>query len=105
MKDPILHYLIVFDRKAMVAEVTPFGQDMSAALASYAEKERQLMDDLSVEVVLVGSDSMESVRTTHPNYFPDRRPAEGWLERLGLSHDAILGRSYLSNTPMAADQA
>lgn len=69
---PIMHYLIVFDHKTMKAEVLEFDLNVEAALASYAEKEREFIDDRTMEVVLVGSDSLDSVKATHSNYFPSK---------------------------------
>ena len=65
MSDPILHYLIVFDRRTLGREILEFGEDIQAALAAYAQKEDEYEDDSSIEVVLVGSDSIESVKGTH----------------------------------------
>lgn len=93
MSDPVLHYLIVFNRKVMVSDVIEFGENIDAALAKYAEKEREFLNEPSVEVVLVGSASLDDVRETHPNYFPDEQTANGWLMGLGLDHDAIFGKS------------
>ena len=89
MRDPILHYLFVFDHKTMDREIVEFGQDIEAALASYAQKEEEVKDDRSIEVVLVGSDSVESVRMTHSKYFPDKRITNGWLTNHGLSDEVI----------------
>ncbi len=83
MSDPILHYLIVFNHKTSEPEILEFGQDIDAALVSYAAKEKEFFDDRFVEIVLVGSDSLESVRATHSNYFPNERVASGWLVGLG----------------------
>lgn len=88
----------------MDAEVTSFGEDIDAALAAYAEKERSFLHDPSMEIVLVGSDSMDSVRATHSNYFPNGQSTKGWLVDLGLSFDKIFGRSGHIGAQMAIEQ-
>lgn len=87
MNDPILHYLIIFDHANDHREVIEFGEDIEAALDSYTAKEDEFADHQSVEVVLLGSDSLESVRATHSNYFPERMPTANWLVKLGLSRE------------------
>ena len=84
-----MHYLIVFDHKTMTAEVLQFDHNVDAALASYAEKEREFFDDRTMEVVLVGSDSLDSVRATHSNYFPSNYlPDESvWLPDVLVLND------------------
>lgn len=69
-KSSIQHFLIVFDHKAgrLIDEIE-FGTDRERAVAAYAAKEREYRDRDMVEIVLVGSDSIETVRLTHANYF------------------------------------
>ena len=38
-------------------------------VAAYAEQEAQYADQKLIEIVLVGSDSIETVKLTHANYF------------------------------------
>ncbi|EQD32094.1 hypothetical protein B1A_19616, partial [mine drainage metagenome] len=52
-----------------LVEVVEFGDDSEAAVLAYAAKERELQGDTALEVVLIGSDSLETVRRTHANYF------------------------------------
>ena len=66
----IKHFLLVFDRrKDRLVETYEFGTDSDAALAAYAAKERELLDQRWMEVVLIGSDSIETIKVTHANYF------------------------------------
>lgn len=66
----IQHFLLAFDhKKDRLVEQVEFGSDASAATAAYSELERKYKDDVSVDVVLVGSDSLETVRVTHSTYF------------------------------------
>jgi len=63
------HFLIVFDREAQhILEADRFD-DGEAAAEKYADMERQYGDQPNIEIVLVGSDSIETVQRTHGNYF------------------------------------
>jgi hypothetical protein len=65
------YFLIVYDRKeGRLVEDPPreFDQE-DAATEAYADLERSYLDDRNVEVVLVGADSLDTVRQTHSNYF------------------------------------
>ena len=69
----IQHFLLVFDHNiGRLLEVREFGSDSDAAVAAYAEKERaigELGHASAIEIVLIGSDSLDTVRLTHANYF------------------------------------
>ncbi len=66
----IQHFLLVFDHeKGRLVETRRFGTDSRAAVAAYAAKEREFQDRPSIEIVLIGSDSLETVKLTHANYF------------------------------------
>lgn len=66
----IQHFLLVFDhRKDELIDEIPFGEDAQAATAKYGELEKQYRDESTIDIVLVGSDSIESVKVTHANYF------------------------------------
>jgi hypothetical protein len=75
------HFLIVFDhREERLLSCREFS-DADEAIAEYSrtEREREGRDD--VEVVLIGSDSIETVKRTHANYF-DARVASEYLRGL-----------------------
>jgi hypothetical protein len=67
---PLHHFLIVFDhdRGELLGAIQTFDDALTATEA-YTATERRHSDDDRVEVVLLGSDSIETVRRTHPNYF------------------------------------
>lgn len=68
--DRIKHFLIVFDHHAgRMVQLEEFGENSEAAVAAYAAKEQELRDQDDIEIVLIGSDSLETVRLTHANYF------------------------------------
>lgn len=68
--DRTRHFLIVFDGATgtMKEEVRSFD-DVPEALEAYAEAERAHEDERSIQVVLIASDSLETVQNTHPNFW------------------------------------
>jgi hypothetical protein len=67
---PIQHFLLVFDHDAgRLIETIPFGVDSERAVADYSAKEKEFEGRARIEVVLFGSDSLETVKLTHANYF------------------------------------
>ncbi|MCS7007279.1 MAG: hypothetical protein RMM28_10420 [Thermoleophilia bacterium] len=68
---PIRYFLIVYDRRrgALLEDPPREFTDEDAAMAAYGNTERAHQDDRNVEVVLVGADSLDTVRRTHSNYF------------------------------------
>ncbi|MGH7777368.1 MAG: hypothetical protein ACREPI_09345 [Candidatus Dormibacterales bacterium] len=71
MTAPIQHFLIVFDHAAgkLAEDVVEFGVDSERAVAAYAAKEKELEGREAMEIVLIGSDSLDTVKLTHANYF------------------------------------
>ena len=70
MSQKIEHFLLVFDHDAgRLIDLDEFGTDGEAAVRAYAEKEREYRRQKMVEIVLIGSDSLETVKLTHANYF------------------------------------
>lgn len=72
----IRHFLLVFDHDAgRLVELLEFDHDAKGALAAYAAKELEIQRDGAlqkrgrIEIVLIGSDSIETLRQTHANYF------------------------------------
>ena len=71
MSEAIQHFLLVFDhRKGKLIKELHFGNDTVEAMKVYAAMEREHMGrGDTIEIVLIGSDSIETVRRTHANYF------------------------------------
>ena len=70
MNEPIQHFLLIFDHEqGHLIGTEEFGTDGDAVLSAYAAKEREYRDRDRIEIVLVGSDSLETVRFTPANYF------------------------------------
>ena len=65
----IRHFLVVYDIRAANADVVPFETDYEAALEAYNQAEEAHRDDPNTEVVLLGSDSAETLERTHSSYF------------------------------------
>jgi hypothetical protein len=80
----IQHFLLVFDHeKGRLIDTQEFGTDSETAVAAYAAKERELQDQRLIEIVLVGSDSLETVKLTHANYFDGSVAVSKYLAGLG----------------------
>lgn len=66
----IQHFLLVFDHEqGQLIEERHFLEDGGAALAAYAQKEKDHAGERNIEIVLIGSDSIETVKLTHANYY------------------------------------
>lgn len=66
----IKHFLLVFDhRKDELVDMQEFGTNGNGAVTAYSEMEARHATDPAIDIVLVGSDSLETVKVTHQNYF------------------------------------
>lgn len=66
----IQHFILVFDHnQGRLVTQLHFGHDSDRALSHYAELEQQYRGEKNMDIVLIGSDSIETVRLTHANYF------------------------------------
>jgi hypothetical protein len=67
---PLEHFLIIYDVKAQTLRETVFlGSDGEAAAQAYSEHEQKYRDEEGIEIVLIGADSIDTVRRTHSQYF------------------------------------
>lgn len=75
MGDKLHHYLLVFDHRdgRLVGKPAEFG-NVDEAVRAYAAAECEYDSDDRVEVVLIGSDSLDTVAKTHPNFFGASSP-------------------------------
>jgi hypothetical protein len=65
----LIHFLLVYDlRERRLVDVRQFT-DAKAATDAYGRAELEHLDDRDTEIVLVGSDSLETVKLTHGHYF------------------------------------
>lgn len=82
--DSIHQYLLVYDRELdRLVEQRDFIDDADSAVAEYRETERLYRDNPRMDVVLVGSDSIATVKRTHSTYF--RSMTRGDLDDLVAS--------------------
>lgn len=66
-----IDFLITFDHDARKRISLEEFRDAAEALKAYSEREEQYRDNPRVEVVLLGADSIDAIKVTHPNYFDD----------------------------------
>jgi len=65
----LCHFLLVYDlERQELVEQREFSDGEQATLA-YTELEREHGGDRNKEIVLVGADSIETIRSTHAHYF------------------------------------
>jgi hypothetical protein len=70
MADAIKHFLLVFDHKrGELIKEREFGSDSKSALKFYQELELEHRHDDHIDIVLIGSDSLNTVKLTHANYY------------------------------------
>lgn len=69
MGSELVHYLLVFDHEQghLIHECE--YHDGAEAVAAYSDMESRYERRKRIEVVLIGSDSIETIRRTHANYF------------------------------------
>lgn len=66
----INNFLLVFDHSKNELKVCEeFGTDTERATLAYADMERRYRETHFMDIVLVGSDSIETVKVTHSTYF------------------------------------
>lgn len=80
------HFLIVFNRKTGERDITEYEDSREAIVQRLAEE--QSNDNPDVEIVVIGSPSLEDLKVTHSRYFrteelPDL--AEYWTKREKIS--------------------
>ncbi len=94
----IHHYLLIRDRRAgkMIREPQDFGTDDVSALRAYEVAEDRYRDRPEIDVLLVGSDSLETVRRTHASYFAERSDVTALLDRLRRSLTGAQGAAKLA---------
>jgi hypothetical protein len=84
--EDIKHFLVVYDIHAGNADVTEFV-DYEEALRRYDELEKQFIDSDEFDIVLLGADSLDTIKRTHSSYF---ETTEHGFER--FFRDALLKR-------------
>ncbi|MGH2902266.1 MAG: hypothetical protein ACRDK7_01530 [Solirubrobacteraceae bacterium] len=75
--DDIHHFLVIYDVRARHASVEEFS-DYDAALLAYENIEKEHLGRDDLDVVLLGADSLETIKKTHSSYF---ETTEGGFEK------------------------
>ena len=66
MSQKVQHFLLVFDHEqGRLIDLKEFGCDGDLAVSEYSAKEQELKD----RELIIGSDSLATVKLTHANYF------------------------------------
>jgi hypothetical protein len=63
------HFLLVYDLNAGKLVEQAEYSDGQVAAEEYAKRERENRGNRDLEIVLVGADSLETLKTTHGHYF------------------------------------
>lgn len=82
-KTPDKYFILVYDLRDREVEIEPFNAEFDRAADTYAMLEERHRDDDTTEVVLVGADSIETIKRAHSHYFA-HDPADlfkGFLDR------------------------
>ena len=66
--DDIRHFLVIYDVRAAKATVEEFD-DYDAALSAYEKIEKEHFDRDDLDIVLLGADSLETIKRTRSSYF------------------------------------
>ena len=69
--DATIYFLLTYDRSKLRLVDMERLHDGDRAVDLYGERERQYADQPHMEVVLLGADSEDAIRVTHPTYFTD----------------------------------
>lgn len=68
-RSEIRQFLLIMDVREGLTEVRDLGTDYAAAVAAYEAAEAEHRGDSNYDIVLVGSDSLKTVKLTHGSYF------------------------------------
>lgn len=75
----IKHFLVVYDLAEGKAKVRSFGVDYERALSAYAKAEEDFANRATYDIVLLGADSIETIKRTHSSYFHTEETFESLL--------------------------
>jgi hypothetical protein len=73
--EDIQHFLVTYYTRESRVDVQEFGNDHDAALEAYMELEYKYRDREDLDIVLLGADSLETVKRTHSSYFGEGKSA------------------------------
>ncbi|HVE68707.1 MAG TPA: hypothetical protein VNB64_09030 [Solirubrobacteraceae bacterium] len=69
---PERYFILIYDVPSRALEIHEFEQDYAGAADAYTGFEREHRNAGGMEVLLVGADSIETIKTTHSHYFAER---------------------------------
>jgi hypothetical protein len=75
----IQHFLVVYNLAEAKAHVEEFHTDYDAALSAYAKAEEDFANRDTYDIVLLGADSIETIKRTHSSYFHTEETFESLL--------------------------
>lgn len=75
MSGPTQYFILVYDLAMRHVEVHEYRNDVEGANAAYSQLEDEHAGG-KYEIVLVGADSIETIKRTHSPYFSTGTPAE-----------------------------
>ena len=68
---PDRYFILIYNIPSRELEVHEFEEVYDAAVGAYDQLEREHRSARSIEVVLVGADSIETIHKTHSHYFAE----------------------------------
>jgi hypothetical protein len=75
MSGPTQYFILVYDLAMRHVEVHEYGDNVEVANAAYSSLEDEYAGG-KYEIVLVGADSIATIKRTHSPYFSTGTPAE-----------------------------
>jgi hypothetical protein len=66
---PLVHFLLIYDHRNQQLVHQQEFSDASEAAAEYGRMEAEHRNEPNLEIVLVGADSIETIKRTHGKYF------------------------------------
>lgn len=74
---PLHQFLLIYNASTQrLIEANDLGDNTTGAVAAYADCEQRYRGNKDIEVVLIGSDSLETIKKTHGHYFGEVDPIE-----------------------------
>jgi len=67
---PLLHFLLIYDHdQQALLDALELGSRAEDAARIYTEYEQRYRGRPGIEIVLVGADTLDTIRQTHAHYF------------------------------------
>jgi hypothetical protein len=74
---PAHQFLLIYNAKTQrLIDATDLGSDTPMAVEAYSECEERYSGNQDIEVLLIGSDSLDTIKKTHGHYFGNVDPVE-----------------------------